>query len=160
MAPPPRNRIDSDTPRPPHDTRQRPASQSEPEGPQRSLCEPTRAATALHLTPAVGDERVFMMGGRGKSRACMQRVSFFSIWSMRAARISIEKSCTSQLTAPHCLAAAGANSHSGLPLWSSIGGFQDVEWPLASAFSSTCGKVLKPNFPAGAPESLAILDVI
>ena len=34
----------------------RPASQSEPEGPQRSLCEPTRAATALHLTPAVGDE--------------------------------------------------------------------------------------------------------
>ena len=34
----------------------RPASQSEPEGPQRSLCEPTRGATALHLTPAVGDE--------------------------------------------------------------------------------------------------------
>ena len=34
----------------------RPASQSEPEGPQRSLCEPTRAATALDLTPAVGDE--------------------------------------------------------------------------------------------------------
>ena len=40
----------------PHDTRQRPASQREPEGPQRSLCEPTRAATTLHLTPAVGDE--------------------------------------------------------------------------------------------------------
>ena len=56
MAPPPRNRIDSDTPRPPHDTRQRPASQSEPEGPQRSLCEPTRGATALHLTPASGNE--------------------------------------------------------------------------------------------------------
>ena len=32
----------------------RPASQSEPEGPQRSLCEPTRAATALRLTPASG----------------------------------------------------------------------------------------------------------
>ena len=41
-----------------------------------------------------------------------------------------------------------------------VGGFQDIEWPLASAFSSACGKVLKPNFPAGAPESLAILDVI
>ena len=40
----------------PHDTRQRPASQREPEGPQRSLCEPTRAATALHLTPASGNE--------------------------------------------------------------------------------------------------------
>ena len=40
----------------PHDTRQRPASQSEPEGPQRSLCEPTRGATALHLTPASGNE--------------------------------------------------------------------------------------------------------
>ena len=38
----------------PHDTRQRPASQREPEGPQRSLCEPTRAATALRLTPASG----------------------------------------------------------------------------------------------------------
>ena len=56
MAPPPRNRIDSDTPGPPHDSRQRPASQSEPEGPQRSLCEPTRGTTVLHLTPANGNK--------------------------------------------------------------------------------------------------------
>ena len=34
----------------------RPASQSEPEGPQRSLCEPTRGTTVLHLTPASGNE--------------------------------------------------------------------------------------------------------
>ena len=34
----------------------RPASQSEPEGPQRSLFEPTRGTTVLHLTTAVGDE--------------------------------------------------------------------------------------------------------
>ena len=34
----------------------RPASQREPEGPQRSLFEPTRGTTVLHLTTAVGDE--------------------------------------------------------------------------------------------------------
>ena len=34
----------------------RPASQSEPDGPQRSLCKPTRGTTALHLAAANGDK--------------------------------------------------------------------------------------------------------
>ena len=39
------------------------------------------------------------------------------------------------LAAPHCLAAAGANSHGGLPPWSSIGRYGDVDWMLTTFFS-------------------------
>ena len=56
MAPPPRNRIDSDTPRPPHDSQCRPVVQSRPGGDRDGTSTTARAATALHLTPASGNE--------------------------------------------------------------------------------------------------------
>ena len=56
MAPPPRNRIDSDACKPPNDSRCRPVVQDRPRGDRNGTSPTARAATALHLTPASGNE--------------------------------------------------------------------------------------------------------
>ena len=56
MAYPGRTRIDSDTPGPPHGSRRRAVAQHRLGAHPALLCEPTRDATALHLTPASGNE--------------------------------------------------------------------------------------------------------
>jgi len=56
MAPPPRNRIDSDACKPPNDSRCRPVVQDRPRGDRDGTSPTARAATALHLTPASGNE--------------------------------------------------------------------------------------------------------
>ena len=56
MAYPGRTRIDSDTPRPPHDSQCRPVVQSRPGGDRDGTSANTRATTALRLTPASGNE--------------------------------------------------------------------------------------------------------
>ena len=65
-----------------------------------------------------------------------------------------------KLAAPCCLEAEGGNFHGGLPPWSSIGRYEDVDWMLTTGFSRRCGKALKPNFLVGASDNLDLLDKI